>query len=94
MIRAAQVVAVSAQLGRSDAEIHELLRPYKGLIQNRMHHIAVNTLTGIDMYVDELFSDWASRMSWATMVAHPRLAAEARMKRRDLIVGFAVTLPP
>jgi hypothetical protein len=63
MIRAAQVVAVSAQLGRSDADIRELLRPYDRLIEKRMHHIAINTMTGIDMYVDKLLSDWASRMS-------------------------------
>jgi hypothetical protein len=63
MIRAAQVVAVSAQLGRSNAEIRELLSPYDRLIENRMRHIANDAVTGFDVYVDRLLSDWSSRMS-------------------------------
>lgn len=63
MIRAAQIVAVAAQLGRSNEEIRELLRPYDRQIEGRMRHIANDTVTGIDMYVDRLLSDWASRAS-------------------------------
>jgi hypothetical protein len=62
MIRAAQVVAVSAQLGRSQAETRELLRPHADLIETGMRH-ARDTVTGFDMYVDKLLSDWVSRMS-------------------------------
>ncbi|WP_041536002.1 hypothetical protein [Parvibaculum lavamentivorans] len=61
MIRVAQIVAVAAQLGRSDAEIKELLKPYDCQIEKRMRHIANDTVTGIDMYVDKLLSDWALR---------------------------------
>lgn len=59
MIRAAQIVAVAAQLGRTNEEIRELLRPYDRQIEGRMRHIAKDTVTGIDMYVDSLLSDWA-----------------------------------
>jgi hypothetical protein len=62
MIRAAQVVAVSAQLGRSHAETKDLLRPHADLIEKGMRH-ARDTVAGFDMYVDKLISDWASRMS-------------------------------
>ncbi len=61
MIRAAQVVAVSAQLGHSHAETKELLRPHADLIETGMRH-ARDTVTGFDMYVDRLLSDWASRV--------------------------------
>jgi hypothetical protein len=63
MIRGAQVVAVSAQLGRSHAETRQLLKPYGESIEKEMHHISNRTVTGFDMYVDKLLSDWASRMS-------------------------------
>ena len=63
MIRAAQVVAVSAQLGRSHAETREVLRPHGRRIENEMSHIGNKTVTGFDMYVDKLLSDWRSRMS-------------------------------
>jgi hypothetical protein len=63
MIRAAQVVAVSAQLGRSNVEIRELLRPHDLLIEKGMRYIANNTVTGVNMYVDRLLSDWSSRTS-------------------------------
>jgi hypothetical protein len=63
MIRVAQVVAVSAQLGRSNAEIRELLRPYDRMIEKRMRYIANDTVTGVDIYVDRLLSDWSSRTS-------------------------------
>lgn len=58
MSRAAQVVAVAAQLGRSDAEIRELLRPYESRIQGEMRHIAADKTMGIDTYLDSLISDW------------------------------------
>jgi hypothetical protein len=61
MIRAAQVVAVAAQLGRSDAEIRELLRPYDSQIEGRIRHIAADTTMGIDTYLDSLLSDWHCR---------------------------------
>lgn len=61
MIRVAQIVAVAAQLGRSSSEIKELLRPYDHQIEQRMRWIANHTVTGIDMYVDRLLSDWASQ---------------------------------
>jgi hypothetical protein len=63
MIRAAQVVAVSAQLGRSHAETRELLRPHGDSIEREMGHISNHTVTSFDMYVDKLISDWASRMA-------------------------------
>jgi hypothetical protein len=63
MIRAAQVVAVSTQLGCSKAETKEFLRPHADLIEGEMRHIANDMVTGFDMYVDKLLSDWASRMS-------------------------------
>jgi hypothetical protein len=63
MIRAAQVVAVSAQLGYSKDETNELLRPHGDSIEKEMHHIASATVTSFDMYVDKLLSDWATRMS-------------------------------
>jgi hypothetical protein len=60
MIRVAQVVAVAAQLGRSNVEIREFVRPYDRMIEKRMQHIAIKSLTGIDMYVDGLLVDWLS----------------------------------
>lgn len=63
MIRVAQIVAVAAQLGRSKTEVRELLKPYNRQIDLGMRYIANATVTGADMYVDKLFSDWASRMS-------------------------------
>jgi hypothetical protein len=63
MIRAAQIVSVAAQLGRSNVEIRDLLRPYDRQIENRMRHIANGKVTSTDVYVDGLLSDRASRMS-------------------------------
>jgi hypothetical protein len=63
MIRAAQVVAASKQLGRSPAETRELLRPHGDSIEKEMSHIGNKTVTGFDIYVDKLLSDWTSRMS-------------------------------
>jgi hypothetical protein len=63
MIRAAQVVAVSSQLGYSKDETKELLKPHSESIEKEMHHISNHTVTGFDMYVDKLLSDWRSRMS-------------------------------
>lgn len=63
MIRAAQVVAVSAQLGRNHAEIREFLKPHGDSIEKEMSHIGNHTVTTFDMFVDKLLSDWASRMS-------------------------------
>jgi len=63
MIRVAQVIAVAAQLGRSSTEIKECLGPYYRQIETRMRYIAADAVIGVEMYVDKLFSDWASRLS-------------------------------
>ena len=63
MIRAAQVVAVSAQLGHSHAKTRELLRPHGNSIEKEISRSGNHTVTTFDMYVDKLQSDWASRMS-------------------------------
>ena len=54
---------MSAQLGYSKDETKELLRPHGDSIEKEMHHISNHTVTGFDMYVDRLLSDWTSRVS-------------------------------
>jgi len=49
-------------LAAVNAEIREFVRPYDRMIEKRMQHIAIKSLTGIDMYVDGLLVDWISRM--------------------------------
>lgn len=61
LMRAAQVVATSAQLGVSQAEAKRFLQPYEDSITKVLHNIGSGAVTRADVYVDNLLSDWASR---------------------------------
>jgi hypothetical protein len=60
MTRAAQVVAVSRQLGLSREKIRDLLRPYDDSIMRGLARAARDANPSVDKYIDNLLLDWVN----------------------------------